>query len=60
MWWLGLRPNHHIYSSLLRARRFFITQLGLFGGVGFENPAWGILTGRGGRHGGLGDADRIG
>jgi len=29
MWWLGRCPNHHIYGSLLRARGFFITLLGL-------------------------------
>ena len=34
MWWSGLRPNHHIYGSLLRARRFFITLLGVV-------PLWG-------------------
>jgi hypothetical protein len=28
MWWSGLRPNHHIHGSLLRAKRFFITLLG--------------------------------
>jgi len=27
LWWLGLYPNHHIYSSLLRAWGFFITLL---------------------------------
>ena len=30
MWWVGLCPNHHMYGSLLRARRIFIT---LPGGV---------------------------
>jgi hypothetical protein len=25
IWWLGLRPNHHMDGSLLRARRSFIT-----------------------------------
>ena len=27
MWWLGRSPNHHIYSSLLRARQSFIPLL---------------------------------
>jgi len=27
MGWLGLRPNHPMYGSLLRARRLFVTPL---------------------------------